>query len=98
MAGVISGCGDTRWGAVGLLTGAWGLVTGDQVHLCHPFRGGLWRSFSCPGGGCEVGAVASVRSSAGLTSARVRVASEGCRTTAHVDAPEDRVLSRNVKI
>lgn len=45
-----------------------------------------------------MGAVASVRSSAGLTSARVRVASEGCRTTAHVDAPEDRVLSRNVKI
>lgn len=31
MAGVISGCGDTRWGAVGLLTGARGLVTGDQV-------------------------------------------------------------------
>lgn len=45
-----------------------------------------------------MGAVASVRSNAGLTSARVRVASEGCRTMAHVDAPEDRVLSRNVKI
>lgn len=98
MAGVVSGCGETRWGAAELPTGARGLVKGDRVRLCQPFHGGLWQSFSCPGGGCDVGTMVSVRSGAGLRSARVGVASEGCRTMAHVDVLEDRVLSRNVKI
>lgn len=54
-----------------LLSGARGLVTGDRGHPCHSLLGGLWQSFSCPGGGRDMGTVVSVRSDSGHVPTRL---------------------------